>query len=240
MRSSRISYLLAPIAVLALVAAGCGGGDSETSTAVASSGDTTAVAPSGDTVEVLMSEFSYLSSSLEFVAGSTVKIILINDGVVDHEIMIGQTLADGGGYENDLLASALESADGTGFTTAGVELGGDDHDEDGDDHDADAAADDDHDADAADDNHGADAAADDDHDADAADPDADAMTDEEMAAMDAGGHAHAGAAITVVPGGRVELELHIPADADGDWEFGCFIPGHYEAGMLGELTVLSA
>ena len=66
------------------------------------------------------------------------------------------------------------------------------------------------------------------------------MTDEEMAATGGGGHAHTGAAITVLPGGRVGPELHIPAHASGNWEIGCFIEGHYEAGMHGTMTVLAS
>jgi uncharacterized cupredoxin-like copper-binding protein len=204
MRSPRINCIRVVIAAAALVSTACVADDPDPNAAVV---------PPGGTVEVLMSEFNYLPSSLSFVAGSTVNITLINDGVVAHEFMLGQTQADGGGYDQDLLAVVLVAADGSGFSTAGVTLGSDDHETD--------ATTDEH----------ADEPTADDHETDA-------MTDEEMAAMDGGGHAgHSGAAVTVEAGGRVELELRIPADASGDWEFGCFIEGHYEAGMHGTMTV---
>jgi uncharacterized cupredoxin-like copper-binding protein len=33
------------------------------------------------------------------------------------------------------------------------------------------------------------------------------------------------------PGTKATLAFELPADAKGRWELGCFIPGHYEAGM---------
>jgi len=41
----------------------------------------------------------------------------------------------------------------------------------------------------------------------------------------------------VQAGGYVTLRLELPAGAAGQWEMGCFIPGHYEAGMRGVLVV---
>lgn len=46
-----------------------------------------------------------------------------------------------------------------------------------------------------------------------------------------------GARIVVQPGGEVTLQLTIPARRRGSAEMGCFIPGHYEAGMRGSVTV---
>ena len=182
------------MAAVALAGAGCVADDPDPNAATISS---------GGAVEISMSEFAYLPSVLTLVAGSTVTITLINDGVVAHEFMAGQTRAEGGGYDQDLLVQVLEDADGSRFSTAGVTLGRDDHA----------------------------------HDAVADEHAEGAMTDEEMAAMDGGGHAHAGAAITVEPGGRVTLKVHIPDDAVGTWELGCFIEGHYEAGMHGTITI---
>ncbi len=221
MRSFRIKCLLVPVAAAALLAAGCIADDPDPNAAFV---------PPGGTVEVIMSEFDYLPASLSLVAGSTVKITLINDGFAPHEFMVGQTRAEGGGYDEDLLAVVLTGADGSGFSTAGVTLESDDHETE------DALADD-HAADEVTDDHETEDALADDH---AADEMADGeMADGEMAAVDGGGHAHSGAAVTVEPGGRVELELHIPADATGQWEIGCFIEGHYEAGMHGRMAVLA-
>ena len=278
MRSFRIRRLLVPVAAAALLGVGCVADDLDPKAAEV---------PPGGTIEIFMSEFDYRPASLSFVAGSTVKVTLINDGSVTHEFMAGRVRAAGGGYDNDLLAIVLAGADGSEFSTAGVALGSDDHAEEpmADDHEADEMADDhveepmadDHEADEMTDEHAEEPMADD-HEADemtdehaeepmadehaeepmadehAAEPmaddhaeesmaddhEADEMTDAEMAAMDGGGHAgHSGAAVTVEPGGRVELELLIPADVTGNWGFGCFVKGHYEAGMHGTMTVLA-
>lgn len=54
---------------------------------------------------------------------------------------------------------------------------------------------------------------------------------------EAGMEEHGGAEIEVEAGGRVTLVLHVPADATGEWEMGCFLPQHYERGMKGTLVV---
>ncbi|HEX6208432.1 MAG TPA: hypothetical protein VF058_08765 [Actinomycetota bacterium] len=46
-----------------------------------------------------------------------------------------------------------------------------------------------------------------------------------------------GAEVEVEPGGQVTLRMHVPEDASGEWEMGCYLPGHYEAGMHGTLVV---
>jgi len=55
-------------------------------------------------------------------------------------------------------------------------------------------------------------------------------------ASDAANKAH-GAEIELEPGGEITLRLTIPADAAGSYEMGCFLPGHYEAGMKGTVTI---
>lgn len=37
--------------------------------------------------------------------------------------------------------------------------------------------------------------------------------------------------LNMKPGQEVELEVIFPESARGDWEIGCFRPGHYDAGM---------
>jgi uncharacterized cupredoxin-like copper-binding protein len=49
--------------------------------------------------------------------------------------------------------------------------------------------------------------------------------------------AHAGFMVQVEPGESVEVTFSLPTDRAGDWEIGCFEPGHYEAGMHATLTV---
>lgn len=43
--------------------------------------------------------------------------------------------------------------------------------------------------------------------------------------------------VNVEPGNEFLLHLFLPADAAGEWEIGCFIPGHYRAGMHAPLNV---
>lgn len=51
------------------------------------------------------------------------------------------------------------------------------------------------------------------------------------------GKEHHGAEVEVEAGGFVTLQLKVPADAAGEWEMGCFLPRHYEAGMKGTVRV---
>ena len=55
-----------------------------------------------------------------------------------------------------------------------------------------------------------------------------------------GGHemAHTGVGIRVAPNDTATVTLVVP-EGVGDFEFGCFIAGHYEGGMKGKLVVLS-
>ncbi len=192
-----------------------------------------------DSVTVVLSEFAFLPSTLSVVAGSTVTLIIVNDGFVDHEFMVGQRPAEGGGFEHDLLVDIVAHAAGNKYTTAGLPT-----DEEAADPDASMAmTDEEMEAMEPADEHDEPTESADEHDEPMGDADASmVMTDEEMEAMEpGGGHAgHSGSAITVKPGGRVELELQIPLDAAGDWEFGCFIEGHFEAGMHGTLSVVAA
>lgn len=41
----------------------------------------------------------------------------------------------------------------------------------------------------------------------------------------------------VEPGGFASVTFALPADRRGEWEIGCFVPGHYEAGMKATLVV---
>lgn len=48
---------------------------------------------------------------------------------------------------------------------------------------------------------------------------------------------HAGFMLLLEPGDRVEVTFTVPEDKVGEWEIGCFEPGHYDAGMHAALTV---
>ncbi len=67
----------------------------------------------------------------------------------------------------------------------------------------------------------------------AADPDHHA---EAEADAHGGGHEHGTMAEAQV-GGTVLMTFTLPEDRRGEWMTGCFLPGHYDAGMHGTLTV---
>ncbi|HEY6204359.1 MAG TPA: hypothetical protein VI056_15155 [Candidatus Limnocylindria bacterium] len=56
----------------------------------------------------------------------------------------------------------------------------------------------------------------------------------------ASGHemGHPGLGVRVAPNGTATVTVVVPADV-GEFEFGCFIAGHYESGMKGKLVVVS-
>ncbi|MDH3707472.1 MAG: cupredoxin domain-containing protein, partial [Acidimicrobiia bacterium] len=93
---------------VALLAAGCGGED----TAEGMLAD-------GAHQTVVMDEFSYEPASLDVPAGSTITLTFRNDGAVDHEVMLGSSIADGGGYQTDLLARMQpEVLSGSGYSVS--------------------------------------------------------------------------------------------------------------------------
>lgn len=55
-----------------------------------------------------------------------------------------------------------------------------------------------------------------------------------MKGMEAADH---GMEVELQGGERASLSFTVPTDRNGEWEIGCFVPGHYEAGMKGKLIV---
>jgi uncharacterized cupredoxin-like copper-binding protein len=43
--------------------------------------------------------------------------------------------------------------------------------------------------------------------------------------------------VEIEPGEAVTIHFTLPAELVGTWEIGCFIPGHYQAGMLAPVIV---
>jgi uncharacterized cupredoxin-like copper-binding protein len=43
--------------------------------------------------------------------------------------------------------------------------------------------------------------------------------------------------LRVEPGGEVVLRFTVPAGVQGEWQTGCFLPGHYQMGMNGTLRI---
>lgn len=208
MRTARTGRLVGVVAALAVLAAACVSDDPDPNVAI--------VDPGGEAT-VVMNEFTFLPSSLTVVAGSTVRVTLVNEGFVPHEFMVGRTVATGGGYDEDLLGILLVETTGEGFVGPPLDSDTGSHQEEamGDQAMADMdgpPVEDDHDGDDGDDVPGDS----DDHEGDLS---------------------HGGTHITVEPGGSVTMLLQTPEDMVGDWELGCFIEGHFEAGMSGGFTV---
>ncbi len=245
------------IAVTAVVAAGCLPDDPDPNNIV--------VDGNGSAI-VVMSEFAYLPQTLTVDAGATIDLVVINEGSAEHEIMIGRSVADAGGYGDDLLARMMDGAEHSVVDTAFSQSDTTSADPD-DAQCAEPAAPDHDDGDNADHSHDPPelpehCLADDpdgtttgdttqsdttdtDHDDGDHDHDADARTDDDQPAAEHGhgeddghhGDDHAGAHITVAAGDQQTVQLQVPVDADGEWEIGCFLPGHYEAGMIATLVI---
>lgn len=47
----------------------------------------------------------------------------------------------------------------------------------------------------------------------------------------------AGWHVEVEPGGKAVLKFTVPEGKADGWEMGCFVAGHYEAGMKGKMVV---
>ena len=52
--------------------------------------------------------------------------------------------------------------------------------------------------------------------------------------------AHGSFSVMLRPGESCTLSLVIPANRTGEWEFGCFMPGHYSFGQHAKLIVVEA
>lgn len=169
-------------------------------------------------VTIVMDEFSFTAPRINVDAGATIKLTLVNEGSVDHELMIGQGPQAAGGYGDDLLAVMLPVEGDSTVAMADPDEHHDDEAPATEHHDDDETATEHHDEeDMATEQHDEDSGATEHHDEEGMD--------------------HAGAHVTVEPGQTIELLLTVPADAHGEWELGCFIDGHYEDGMKGSFTV---
>ena len=164
-------------------------------------------------IDVTLDEYSFSPEPLRIPAGRLVTLVIRNVGRVPHEFMAGREVADND-FRHDLFADLHVN----------IEQAAGDHDEHGDhgdhgDHDAAPAE---H---AAADEHGGgyehEAAAD---------------------ASDDGGHAHGeghahGTMVEAAAGETFLMTFTLPADRRGEWATGCFLSGHYDAGMHGILVV---
>ena len=183
-------------------------------------------------IDVTLDEYSFAPEPLRIPAGRPVTLVIRNAGKVAHEFMAGREV-EGNDFRQDLFADLHVNIEPAEMAAASH----DEHAAAGHDADAgrDAAAG--HDADA-----GRDAAAG--HDADAG-RDADAGHDDHDAGHDAPeaaehahaeGHAH-GTMVEADAGKTFLMTFTLPEDRRGEWATGCFLSGHYEAGMHGTLIV---
>ena len=172
-------------------------------------------------IDVTLNEYSFAPEPLRIPAGRPVTLVIRNAGNVPHEFMAGREVA-GNDFRQDLFADLQVNI----AQAEQVAAGHGDHD----DH---AEADE----------HGAGHDADAGHDH-AAEHDQDAVHDNAAAhdAPDDGGHTHGAGHEhgTMVEAAAVEtflMTFTLPEDRLGEWATGCFLSGHYEAGMHGTLIV---
>ena len=160
-------------------------------------------------IDVTLNEYSFAPEPLRIPAGRQVTLVIRNAGKVPHEFMAGREVA-GNDFRQDLFADLHVNIEQAEQVAAGHG-----------DHDDHAEADE----------HGAG------HDADAGHNHAAAH-----AAPDDGGHAHDaghehGTMVEAAAGETFLMTFTLPEDRRGEWATGCFLSGHYEAGMHGTLIV---
>ena len=165
-------------------------------------------------IDVTLSEYSFAPEPLRIPAGRPVTLVIRNAGKVPHEFMAGREVA-GNDFRQDLFADLHVNIEPAEQVAAGHGSHGD-HGDNNDHGDHDPAEADEH------------AAA---HDHEAAHD-----------APDDGGHAHAaghehGTMVEAAAGETFLMTFTLPEDRRGEWATGCFLSGHYEAGMHGTLIV---
>ena len=158
-------------------------------------------------IDVTLDEYSFSPEPLRIPAGRRVTLVIRNVGKFAHEFMAGRD-AEGNDFKQDLFADLHVNIEQ-------VDTGHDEHAG----HNADAGHDEHagHDADA---NHGEHA----EHSADA----------QEHAHGE--GHEH-GTMVEAQAGETFLMTFTLPEDRRGEWATGCFLTGHYDAGMHGTLIV---
>ncbi len=165
-------------------------------------------------IDVTLNEYSFAPEPLRIPAGRPVTLVIRNAGKVPHEFMAGREVA-GNDFRQDLFADLHVNIEQAQQVAAGHGSHGD-HGDNNDHGDHDPAEADEH------------AAA---HDHEAAHD-----------APDDGGHAHAaghehGTMVEAAAGETFLMTFTLPEDRRGEWATGCFLSGHYEAGMHGTLIV---
>ena len=164
-------------------------------------------------IEVTLNEFSITPSPLRIPAGTPVRLVIRNTGLVDHEFMAGREPADGT-YRHDLFEGvSVEISDSDmAMAMEGHAEAEADHEE---------AEEHEHSEEA--EEHAEQAAA---H-----------AEQAEAHAAEAEAHSPHGTMVQTKPATTTAMTFTLPTSKRGEWETGCFLPGHFEAGMKGILIV---
>lgn len=206
--------ILSTVVVFGVVASGCG-----------ADGDDTVQGRDGDgEIVVTMSEFNFGTDVIEVTAGETVTFVILNEGAIEHEFMIGRNMvenSDGApnGFEHDFFETSTPSIDPA---EAGMNMGAMAEGDEMDMTDGEEMAEGEDVAD------GEEMAEGEDHAADEG--------------MDSGADVHAGYMVSRRPGEVARLTVTVPDDVVGEWQIGCFEGdgSHWDAGMQATLNVKSA
>ena len=176
-------------------------------------------------IDVTLDEYSFSPEPLRIPAGRPVTLVIRNVGRVAHEFMAGRD-AEGNDFKQDLFADLhvnIEPAD-TGHTGHNEDAAHAEH--------AEHAG---HDADAGHAEHAEHAG----HDADAGHAEHAEHAEQSADAQDHAhgqGHAH-GTMVEARAGETFLMTFTLPEGRRGEWTTGCFLSGHYDAGMHGTLIV---
>lgn len=162
---------------------------------------------------VAMTDFAFEPAAMVLPTGKRVTLTLVNEGMIAHEFMVGRRVVDAqgvpSGYTEDFFAHltpVVTRVSGPQAEEPPVEAVPEE-----------TAGHVDTEP------HPHPEGQPDDHDEVAAE-----------AGAEPHGHAHDGFMVLLQPGETVRLSFDVPAEA-GEWETGCFEPGHYEAGMAGSV-----
>ncbi len=164
------------------------------------------------TIHIVTGEFFFKPETIELKAGQEVKIELVNDGNIEHEFMVGRGVKMAEDEAHGEMDEAGEREHESSET--GHEHHKHEHNEG---------------------MHSAHAGASRGFDEDFFEGiDVKAETGSGAEFMRMPGH---GTMVLLKPHSKSTITFMVPADRIGEWEMACFIPGHYEAKMKGNVMV---
>ncbi len=159
------------------------------------------------TIHVVTGDFFFKPETIELKAGQEVKIELVNDGNIEHEFMVGRGVKMAEDEAHGEMDEAGEMEHESSET-------GHEHDEG---------------------MHGSHTAASRGFEEDFFEGiDVKAEVGNGAQFMRMPGH---GTMVLLKPHSKATITFMVPADRIGEWEMACFIPGHYEAKMKGNVMV---